>query len=72
MTIFKKNPRTVAQITQNLNTIVSELEQSQNQYSDIISENEQIIESKQAQNAEINNELERNSRVAAKLKDLLN
>lgn len=71
MGMFNKGPRTVSQITGNLQKIVDELEQSEEQYQyrmSVIAEEKARLD---AENRDIGAEIARNNTVAGKLKDLL-
>ena len=66
-----KTPKTVSQITQNLQKMIDDLSVSQAQYQERKRQNEERIASLNAENGDIGNELRANSHVAAKLKDIL-
>ena len=62
-----KQPRTVDQITQNLQTMVDELSVSEAQYEELTRSNQAEIAKRQLQNDDISFEVERNRKVSAKL-----
>lgn len=71
MGMLNKGPRTVSQITGNLQKIVDELELSEQQYAQRAAENNDKMARLSAENADINSEITRNNTVKGKLKDLL-
>ena len=62
-----KQPRTVDQIIQNLQTMVDELSVSEAQYEELTRSNQAEIAKRQLQNDDISFEVERNRKVSAKL-----
>jgi hypothetical protein len=62
-----EQPRTVDQITQNLQTMVDELSVSESQYEELTRSNQAEIAKRQLQNDDISFEVERNRKVSAKL-----
>lgn len=71
MSMFNKAPRTVSQITGNLQKIVDELEQSKEQFQyrqSVIAEEKARLD---AESSDIGLEIARSTSVAGKLKDLL-
>ena len=62
-----KQPRTVDQIIQNLQTMVDELSVSESQYVELKRSNQAEIAKRQLQNDDISFEVERNRKVSAKL-----
>jgi len=62
-----KQPRTVDQIIQNLQTMVDELSVSESQYVELKRSNQTEIAKRQLQNDDISFEVERNRKVSAKL-----
>ena len=62
-----KQPRTVDQIIQNLQTMVDELSVSESQYEELTRSNQAEIAKRQLQNDDISFEVERNRKVSAKL-----
>lgn len=71
MAMLKKGPRTVSQITSNLQKIVDELELSEQQYAQKMAENAEKMARIRAENDDISSEMTRNTTVKGKLKDLL-
>lgn len=66
-----KQPKTVAQITQGLQTMLDDLGVAQAQYEENKRKNEEEIARRTAENTDIDSELERNRKVSAKFEDLL-
>jgi len=65
-----KQPRTVAQITQNLKNMVDDLAVSEAQFEEKKRQNDEEIDKRSAQNSDIGYELARNQKVSAKLNAL--
>jgi hypothetical protein len=67
--MFKRNkqPRTVSQITQNLQNMVDELSISEAHYEEVHRQNKAEVEKLFAQNEDIASEINRNRNVAGKL-----
>lgn len=67
MAFGNKQPRTVAQITQNLQKMVDELSVSEAQYEELQRQNVAEIAKRQAANEDIEVEMKRNRSVSTKL-----
>lgn len=71
MAFGNKAPKTVSQITAGLQKMLDELSVSEAKFQEQERQNAEEIARRQAQNADIEVELQRNARVAAKFKNLL-
>ena len=67
MSVFNKQPRTVAQITENLQKMVDELSVSEAQYEELQRQNVVEIAKREAANQDIEVEMKRNRSVSSKL-----
>ncbi|QDP60390.1 MAG: hypothetical protein GOVbin1096_18 [Prokaryotic dsDNA virus sp.] len=66
-----KQPKTVAQITQGLQTMLDDLSVAEAQFQEKQRKNEEEIARRAAENKDIESELKTNGRVSAKFKELL-